>query len=236
VYSDVDYDSTGPVIAYYDLTNDTLRLAYAASEAPAAVANWTRRYVLADTHPLFRGSGTYVSIKVDKANNIHLAFYNSVYKTVVYAVGTRTGTFTAYTVDNVVKGGQWTNISVDDNGNPWIVYADSSRTGNYDGARIAYKSSAQTGVNFTRPLTCPVTGANITGWEAVQMPADYYVMDDRLNIEVWPPTFRPTTGTLGTPTAAVTGTGLPMWNAAIGYASDMYRIAYFYYPNSNVQN
>jgi hypothetical protein len=53
------------------------------------------------------------------------------------------------------------------------------------------------------------------------MPANYIVNNDRLNIEVWPPTVRG--GTLGNAPAGG-------WNAAIGYASDRYRIGYFYYP------
>jgi hypothetical protein len=232
MYSAIDYDNVGPVIAYFDTANDTIRLAYASQENPAA-GNWTRRYVLDNTHPLFRGSGTYVSIKVDRTNGIHLAFYNSVYQTVVYAyAASRTGTFTAYTVDNVVKGGAWTNISVNNDGDPTIVYADSARTGNYDGIRMAYKSRAGTGtIAFTRALRCPVTDEVITGWEALTVPADFQVNDDRLNVEVWPPTNR-AGGNLGTRPATDT------WNAAVGYASrrisgkdeGMFRLAYFYQP------
>jgi len=70
-------------------------------------------------------------------------------------------------------------------------------------------------------LSPVVTGISIAGWEAVSMPSNYKVNNDRLNIEAWPPTNR-AGGTL--PTSG------PGWNAAIGYASDMYRIAYFYRP------
>jgi hypothetical protein len=228
MYSAIDYDNVGPVVAYYDTANDTIRLAHASQENPAA-GNWTRRYVLDNTHALFLGSGAYVSIKVDKNNGIHLAFYNSTYQTVVYAyAASRTGTFTAYTIDNVIKGGAWTDISVNNDGDPTIVYADSARTGNYDGMRMAYRSRAGAGtIAFTRALSCPVTGANITGWEALTVPADFQVNDDRLNVEVWPPTVRG--GTLG---------NAPGWNAAVGYASrkvsgkdeGMFRLAYFYQP------
>jgi hypothetical protein len=237
MYSAIDYDSTGPVIAYYDSANDTIRLAHANSYTPEA-GNWTRRNLLPDTHPLFRGSGTYVSIKVDRTNNIHLAFYNSVHKTVVYAVGSRAGSFnfTACTVDNVVEGGALTDISVDNNGNPTIVYSDSSRLGNYDGMRLAYKSS-----QFTASLRDSVIGtdpahstrrADITGWEALTVPADYQVADDRLNVEVWPPSVRG--GTLGNAPGG-------NWTAAVGYASrtvgnnqSMFRLAYFYQPASGL--
>jgi hypothetical protein len=226
-FSAVDYDTTGPIVAYYDQTNDTLRIALGQNTTPTRAANqWNRKYVLASDHPLFRGSGRYVSIKVDKNNGIHLAFFNSVRNTVVYAyAASRSANFTAYAIDDVVKGGTWTDISVDNNGNPWIVYGDSTRTGNYDGVRMAYRSGTgnTTGIQFVRDKKDPVTGAvDIKGWEAVTMPANFQVNNDRLNIEAWPPTDRRTN-----PPAL---TGAPGWNAAIGYASDMFRIGYFFYP------
>jgi hypothetical protein len=238
-YSAVDYDDRGPIIAYYDQTNDTVRVALGPvtdmQVNPAAANRWSRLNLLPSGNPLFRGSGKFISIKVDKDYGIHLAFYNSVYNKVVYYyakdrtyIGSNTAPNTSanvkvFTIDNGTTGGTWTDISVDDYGNPWIVYGDSSRTGTYDGVRMAYQSSANTGIQFTGALTCPVTEAVITGWEALTMPADYKVNNDRLNIEAWPPTARG--GTVGTPSL-----GANMWNAAIGYASDMYRIGYFYYP------
>jgi hypothetical protein len=230
-FNAVDYDNFNlngvtairPIIAYYDQTNDTVRIALGLNNNPGTGATqWTRMNVLAPGSSLYRGSGRYISIKVDKSNGIHLAFFNSVRSTVVYAyAANRNSDFTAYAIDDVVKGGTWTDISVDNNGNPWIVYGDSSRTGNYDGARMAYRSGTgtTTGIQFVRSKRDPVTNASITGWEAVSMPSNYTINNDRLNIEAWPPTLRG--GTLGT---------APGWNAAIGYASDRYRIGYFYYP------
>ena len=237
IYSAVDYVTSGSngtgnamyaVVAYYDQANDTIRLAYADSGSPSAGSNWTRRYVLSQSHPLFRGSGTYVSMKVDKLNGIHLAFFNSTRNTLVYAYAkSKTDAFTAYTVDNVVRGGVWTDISVDDYGNPWIVYGDTSRIGNYDGARIAYKSGNGAGIPFTAALRDPVTETDITGWEAVQMPSNYRVNNDRLNIEAWPPTNRNENFANDKDTSVGNSPG---WNAAVGYGSDMFRIAYFYNP------
>ena len=237
-WSAIDYDTNGyPVVAYYDETNDTLRLAYAANNEPnpGTANNWTRRYVLPVGHALRNGSGTYVSMKIDTTNisaadvadgfgtlgenKIHLAFFNSNKNIVVYAVGSRTGSFKAYAIDRVVQGGAWTDISVDSNGNPYIVYADSTRTGERDGIRIAYKGA------FARTLEDPVVpNQYITGWEALTMPADYTINNDRLNIEAWPPINRG--GTLNTDNH----TGNNNWQAAIGYASDMFRLAYFYRP------
>ena len=173
---------------------------------------WTRRNLTAAAGydaDLFNNAGTHISMKVDTANNIHLAFFNSRENTLVYAKGTRTGAFQVEKVDAVVTGGTLTDISLDGSNNPFIVYADSSRIGSYDGARMAYKRSATAG-----------------DWEAVSMPANYMVSNDRLNIEAWPPANR-SGGSLGT--APVGG-----WSAAIGYASDQFRIAYFFKPNPSI--
>jgi hypothetical protein len=234
-WSAIDYTSDGyPVVAYFDEQNQTLRLAYASSATPTAGNNWTRRYVLPETgagSELRRGSGSYVSMKIDRAttgniNRVHLAFYNSTNKAVVYATAASpSAAFTATVIDRVVEGGQWTDISVDNTGNPWIVYADSARLGNRDGARIAYKSSG-TGA-FTKSNTDPISGNVITGWEALTMPANYQVNDDRLNIAAWPPT-----GYTGSAATSPIGG----WNAAVGYASDQFRIGYFFKPGVTMGN
>jgi hypothetical protein len=228
-WSALDYDSTGrPVVAYFDEQNQTLRLAYSSSPTPDGGAAWTRRYVLPDGDPLRLGSGSYVSMKIDRdnGNQIHLAFYNSNHKAVVYAVGQTgaayaSGAFTASVIDRVVEGGQWTDISVDRDHNPWIVYADSARLGNRDGARIAYKSSGDN--RYSRTLIDPISGNPITNWEALTMPANYQVKDDRLNIAVWPPT-----GFTGA--ATINRSPIGDWHAAVGYTSDQYRIGYFFKP------
>jgi hypothetical protein len=241
-YSAIDFDSAGrPVIAYFDDQHQTLRLLYANSNNPTTAAAWTRRYVLPEGHSLRLGSGSYVSMKIQRANEagsgtaaqgdtdtIHLAFYNSNNKAVVYAFGTREGVFTASVIDRVVEGGQWTDISLDQNNRPWIVYADSSRTGNRDGARIAYLSTGTGAGAFTRTLTDPITGTDITGWEALTMPSDYKVNNDRLNIAVWPP--KNAAGNLGA------NSPIGGWNAAVGYGSDKFRIGYFFKPGAAMAN
>ena len=276
-YNAIDYDSTGPIIAYYDETNDTVRLAFGANTTPtSASGQWTRRYLLPTDHALRGGSGQYISLKVDRRNGIHLAFYNSTYNTVVYAYARNrnvlnvasppppqagkdgsgnpntfaygTTDFYVCTIDNVVRGGQWTDISVDNRGNPMIVYGDSSRMGNYDGARIAYLVHTRSASGDTNSgtlaqnalqrsqwetLYCPITGANITGWEAVSLPSNHTVNKDRLNVEVWPPTNRNPNGTTPNDAEAPATNNLgtaPGWSAAVGYASDRFRVGYFFYP------
>jgi hypothetical protein len=195
------------------------------------VARWTRKEVIPQGDTYYRGSGSYVSMAIDHndSDKIHLAFYNTTKNTMVYAVGsigsasTNLG-FKTYAVDSGITGGAWTDISVDENHYPWIVYMDSSRSGNYDGARIAYQSTFFDNATSGGSNPIGVTDTN-NGWEAVQMPADYTVIPDRLNIEAWPPSKRNNV-TL----AANTG-----WNAAVGYGSSTgaygFRLAYFNLPS-----
>jgi hypothetical protein len=170
---------------------------------------WTRRS-LRDTNDLFRNAGTHISMKVDNENNVHLAFLNTRENALVYAKGTRAGAFTAEKVADVIQGALRIDISLDDEGNPFIVYGDNSRIGNFDGVRLAYKGA-----------NSDVFG---NSWETVQMPAPYAIHNDRLNIEAWPPNAR-----TGVTVGAAPAGG---WNAAIGYASDQFRIAYFFKPKN----
>jgi hypothetical protein len=236
-YSAVDYDQYGPIVAYYDQTGDTIRIAYAQADGnPVAVGTtWIRQNVIASTtHDLYQSSGKFVSIKVDKGNNVHLAFYNSSKGAIVYAyasarssnTGTLDFTGNIYIVDNVVKGGVRTDISVDNNNNPWIVYGDTARLGTFDGVRMAYRSYGAGGASGQPFSTVPGSDNRyMDAWEAVTMPADFKINNDRLNIEAWPPTDRRATTADLDPASPIGG-----WNAAIGYASDRYRIGYFYYP------
>jgi hypothetical protein len=257
MWSAVDYVTVGgaphPVVVYYHETSDTLRLAYgnngdtANNNSNGNRNNWTIKEIL--TGNLRSGSGKYVSMKVDNENYIHLAFYNSTYSTVVYAksyeqinspiTDATTLTFVSYAVDRVVKGGVWTDISVDDDGNPWITYGDNGRAGNYDGIRVAYRTTASAAnggfTHTSRASIDPLGTQSITGWEAVTMPSNYTVSDDRLNIEVWPPTDR-SSGGIGTRPTTDT------WNAAVGYAGTsasnikQFRISYFFKPANAVVN
>ncbi|MCL1837012.1 MAG: hypothetical protein FWG46_05645, partial [Treponema sp.] len=302
LYSAIDYDSIGPLIAYYDVQNDSLRLAltleFIAPVSGTAVAGgsgnsrpfvyaghrlnvgdrvyannterrvtwvsgsqfklatnatgtsnynptvssgpytiirqgWSKNYVVPPGSPFHSGSGRDVSIKVDKDNGIHLAFRNTNKNAMMYAyAASRDVAFTVYTVDTVVKGGTWTNVSVDNDGNPWIVYGSSS-IGSYDGARMAYRSDIVSGNDrwFDRNVAGENTaGNNSYGWEAVSLPSDYAVSDDRLSIEVWPPTDRANYRSGLIPSNQAIWDEGPGWDAVIGYASDRYRLAYFYKP------
>jgi len=249
-FSAVGFDGTGPIVAYFDGQNNTVRIAFGTGTAPAASA-WTRAHVLPTYHDLHFGSGSYISMAVDRGGGIHLAFFNTSHGALVYAhAPSRAGNFTAVVVDTMEGVGTWTDISVDHWGNPWIVYGYQGRQGNFDGVRMAYRShnNASTGngmgtnIQFIRPNTCRVTDGYITGWEAVSMAAPFRVAYDRLNIEAWPPNRRdiPGTGTASVQTMTDSqrpgggGTQGRAWGAAIGYASgagdNRFRIGYFFWP------
>jgi len=184
---------------------------------------------------------------IDRTGGIHLAFFNSRLGALVYAFApSSTAAFTAVVVDTMDNVGTWTDISVDHWGNPFIVYGFQDRLGNFDGIRMAYRSSVgphastaggaatsgtRADLHFSRQNSCPFTGGDIGGWEAVSMPSPFRVSHDRLNIESWPPT---RVGQNVDPAVAVDaaqwGAAGTQWSAAIGYASDVFRIGYFFRP------
>jgi hypothetical protein len=219
-----DNNSNYPIVVYYDAANATLRLMYPHSAFnPGTSANgWRRQDVIPGGDTYDAKSGEYVSMKVQMVGApsgsgadrnyqdiIHLAFYNAEYKTVVYARGTWNSTgknwvFTTTAVDNNVKSVAWTDISLDSNNNPWITYGDGNRLGNYDGAKVAYLNTTK----FSRVSEDENNSAKLnTGWEAMYVPAGYIVKNGRINIEAYP-------------------SSPPTWAAAVGYQSDMFRIAY----------
>jgi hypothetical protein len=110
-------------------------------------------------------------------------------------------------VDNTGMAGKWSDISIDRNGNPWITYQDITRSGTFDGAKMAYLPGAQAKDNTLWKLPA--------NWETMNIPGRYRVQDARLSIE------NPLDTEPATPTWQ---TG---WDAAVGFQSDYFRIAYF---------
>jgi hypothetical protein len=204
--------ATQPVVAYYDATRDTVRMAIRNG------SSWLRGDVLAASDIYHGGSGTYVNMKIDRSktpNVVHLAFFNTSETAVIYATGTipashtdgNSFNFTSALVDAGVNGGRWADISLDTGGNPWIVYQDLSRPGGTDGARVAFKHS-----RYTKPAY-DYNGKVITGWEALSMATAGHMVreDERLNIE----------NSLGS---------ADTWRAAVGYKSndsESFRVCYY---------
>jgi len=157
-----------PVIAYYDQTNQRLKLAVSRSASPVLASNWViRDYVIPRDNLSSFGTGEFVSMKIDtrpgaNQNRVHIAAMNTA-KRLVYITGIinpaagTTGTYggqqdensgsnvltgvTVQVVDSVGNVGRWCAVSLDSDGNPWISYMDESWLGARDGAKVAFKNT-----------------------------------------------------------------------------------------------
>jgi hypothetical protein len=217
-YSAIDVTPTThyPVIAYYDITDQTLKLAYARTNAPTAGAEWTTQYVMPLSDPNYKYSGKYVSMRIDPDGYVHLVFYRNSTGDLIYMKSTNhpTDGQTAYdfgpsvTLDSIGAVGIWADLSLgakDGGGNyvPYISYLDSSYTNTFDAVKLAY---------FDADLVA--TGNN--GWEYMNASLAYEVENVRTSVEY------------DAGTNATLDNGAAFWRAAIGYqSSDFYRIAYY---------
>jgi hypothetical protein len=219
-YNAIDVTKGGyPVVAYFDETNQTLRLAYysplnAADKNYWIADRWRVQNVLASGDPNYYKSGWYVSMRINRNDDrLHLAFFNYQSNALVYVSGTRGGdgkySFgTSVTVDNVSSVGRWTDISLDAAGRPHISYLDNYRAGFHDGLKMAFKKNAS-------------DWGSADDWEYMNVPAIFPALETRTSIENYPlPHY--SSGTLR------------HWTAAIGYASDdYYRVAYYIKQDQN---
>jgi hypothetical protein len=226
-----------PVIAYYDVTQQRLKLAVSRAVNPYLASNWTiRDFVIPDGNKLSSGTGQYVSMKIDTRGTndiVHIAAMNATSKQVVYVRGTLNPTsgttgnnglyqstggvltnVTVSAVDTVGSVGAWCKISLDSAGNPWIAYQDETWVGARDGVKVAFLNASifnkgATGTTFVGE-DIDRHGNNITGWEAMHVPTQFRVRNSRLGMEN-----RPTGVT-------------KFWKGAVGYLSDdLFRIAYY---------
>ena len=226
-FSAIDLTSDGyPVIAYYDVTNQTVKLAYANAAIALRRTNWNRQTVMSPGDPNYIFSGKYISMRIDtrtgKQNRIHMVFNRTSTGNLIYVTGTQATAGGAYAfepsviIDSVGNVGKWADLSLDANGNPWVSYIDTSRVDSFDGIKMAFciTSTSATGTVDADA----VTGLrNPDKWEVMNMPSIYNVADKRTSIENW--------DNIGT------GTNQQFWSAAIGYASDdFYRIGYYIKP------
>lgn len=207
---DVTPGTNYPVIAYNDIANKTVKIARASALNPTA-AQWTTQDVLASSDPNYLFSGKYVTMKIDSAGYVHLAFYRNSTGDLIYMRSTNNPTngTTAYTfgpsvvIDSIGSVGVWADLTLNGN-NPVISYLDSSLTDTFDGIKMAYYDPALETLDGDI-ADIPDT---IDGWETVHAALVYDVSSIRTSIE-------PNTGT-------------GFWKNAIGYASsDYFRIAYY---------
>jgi len=224
-----------PVVAYFDKTNQKIKLAISNNTVPTAANNWTiTDNVISDApagrQNTFKGTGTYVSMRIDTRqgatqNTVHIAAMNSMTKSLVYIKGRISGT--TYTcdsvqvVDSVGSVGRWCSISLDDQANPWISYQDESYQGSRDGIKLAYynsdryyKGSSTYRVGEDKDMN----NVRIEGWEAMHVPTQFRVENARQGMENYP-------------TRNFTGTRNPQtkfWRGAVGYlGQDYFRAAYY---------
>ncbi|MEM5947081.1 Ig-like domain-containing protein [Spirochaetia bacterium 38H-sp] len=213
-FSAIDVNPSGyPVIAYYDISRQTVRIARSNSTTPTNANNWQLQDVLATSDSNYQYSGKYISMRIDSAGYLHMVFFRVSTGDLVYLKSTNNPTngTTAYTfgpsviIDSNGSVGLWADISLDDNDMPVITYFDSALVNTFDAIKMAYYDPA------LETLSGDVAGEpdTIDGWETMYAALNYDVDQKRLSIEY------------------DTGNNNSWW-AAIGYASsDYYRVAYY---------
>jgi len=230
-HNSIAVNSSGyPVIAYYDQTNQKLKLAVSTSVDPILASVWT----IIDGISSF-GTGEYVSMKIDTkngANQVHIAAMNT-NKRLVYITfrlnGTEITGKTEQIVDSVGNVGRWCALSLDSDGNPWISYMDESYLGARDGVKLAYKNTTTfyKGVTYCAGQYMDLLGEPIGGWETMHVPTAYCVENPissgrehgRLGMECFPARNTDSETT-------------KFWLGAVSYLStdmgmDRYHIAYY---------
>jgi len=202
-YSAIDVMTNGnPVVAYYDTTNQTLKLAVATANDPTN-AQWTLQTVMDSEDPNYQYSGKYVSIRIDSNNDIHMVFYQNSMGNLIYMKSTadpiHDGAYVfsdSIIIDSIGSVGAWADLTLDDSDNPVISYLDSSRADTFDGLKMAYYNSVK------------------ADWEYMNVPLGFEISSSRTSVEY---------------DIRTTGDGDTWdWETAIGYSSsDLYRIAYY---------
>lgn len=217
LYSAIALDEQNlPVIMYYDITNQTLKLARATTTSPQLDTEWTIQTVFQTDDPNRTFVGKYVSMTIDSSGIIHAAFYRSSTGELLYIRsdadvdnGTNTYVFReSEIVDSIGSVGVWADITVSSTGVPSISYLDSSRSNTFSGLKVAYYDATKTADLNNDGDTAD---AGETGfWEYMNIPLAYDVETMRTSIE------------------ADTAANPNFWDVAIGYgSSDYYRVAYY---------
>jgi large repetitive protein len=195
-YVSVQLDEAGrPVVAYYDITNSTLKLARATTTTPTTAADWQLQSVFIPDDPNRTFVGTYVDMKIDSTGNIHLVAYRTSTGALVYLYAADVDGDTDYVfeyseiVDSEGAVGAWADLSLDESGGtavPHVSYLNGSALGTFDGLKLA---------RFD-----PIAGI----WEHETVPVTSAVINDRTSIE-----YR---------------RGAVTWDVAIGYKSTSFDI------------
>jgi large repetitive protein len=167
----IDVDENGrPVILYYDISNQTLKLAHSNAAVPTAYGDWTIQTVFKADDPNRSFVGKYVTMKIDGNGNIHAACSRTSSGSLIYlyapdADGADDYSF-AYSVEVDAEGavGTWADITL--NGTtPYISYLNNSMVGTFDGLKMAYYDNG------------------LSDWEYEIVPIITGINDKRTNLE-----------------------------------------------------
>jgi hypothetical protein len=170
-YVAIDVDEQGyPVIMYYDIASQTLKLARATSLTPTAPADWTRQTVFQSGDPNKTYVGQYVAMKFDTIGNLYAVCYRISTGDLVYlqapnvAVGNNYVFGNSTVIDTEGAVGAWADITL--NGTtPYVSYLNSSMIGTFNGLKMAYYDSTH------------------SNWEYMIAPLSTAISDNRTNIE-----------------------------------------------------
>jgi large repetitive protein len=214
-YSAIALTNGHPIIAYYDTTNQTVKVAHCAGTGAGTTtgSNWTVQTAMSVGDPCYQYSGKHISAKIDGSGFLHLVFYRTSTGDLVYLKSTNSPTdgSTDYTfgsaviVDSIGSVGTGADLTLSGT-TPYISYYDASNFDSFNGLKMAYYDSA------------------VSDWEYMNAPLAFNVANDnRTSIEY-------NTGvTLAANQASNSNTA---WAAAIGYRSDDYfRVGYYVYGN-----
>jgi hypothetical protein len=169
-YVAIDVDGNGyPVVMYYDISNQTLKLAYSNSTTPTALGNWTIQTVFRSDDPNRTFVGKYVTMKMDSNGDIHAACSRTSTGSLIYlhAPNPGGGSYTfdySVEVDSEGAVGTWADITLDGT-NPYISYLNNSMVGTFDGLKMAYYDTG------------------LGDWEYEIVPISTGIDDKRTNLE-----------------------------------------------------
>lgn len=136
LWSDIQVDGTIPVIAYYSVTDRTLKIARGTEATPDNQTEWTYTNV----QPSNSYIGYYVSMKIDSNSDLHIATYKTSTGDLMYYFGDWNGTtysFTETVIDSNGAVGSWCDLTLE-GVVPMISYLDTSMVGTFYGLKYAY--------------------------------------------------------------------------------------------------
>ncbi|MBN2535827.1 MAG: hypothetical protein JXB88_23305 [Spirochaetales bacterium] len=142
-YVAIDVDEDGyPVVMYYDISNQTLKLARSNSTAPSTASNWTLQTVFDTGDPNKNYVGKYITMKFDTTGNLYTACLKTSTGDLVYlhasnVDGTDYDFDSSIVIDSEGSVGAWADMTL--NGTtPYISYLNSSMIGTFSGLKVAY--------------------------------------------------------------------------------------------------